>query len=153
MRTPIFPAHVADALYLVTIEAEGTYNSQIVRGNELLRAYLEACYGNPESADPDGLTGIIESLQDANCWHVAGDRWVQFTTEFEDGEIGFYLIADAIMPGEPRTAEQQFIDRDRFMRYIEDNVQIARLKQGLAVLSEHSCKVSYDIITSKRYRQ
>lgn len=59
--------------------------------------------------------------------------------------------ANAAAEVEPKTAEEQFRDRDLFMRYIDQQVQPARLKEGLAVLSERSCEVSYDIITSKRY--
>ena len=54
--------------------------------------------------------------------------------------------------GEALTGEEYFADRDLFMRYVANHVQPARLKEGLAVLSERSCEVSYDIITSKRYR-
>lgn len=49
------------------------------------------------------------------------------------------------------TGEAYFIDREMFMRYINDHVQPARLKEGIAVLSERSCEVSYDIIKQGRY--
>jgi len=54
-------------------------------------------------------------------------------------------------PEEAKTGEHYFIDRDRFMSYIDREVNPARLKEGLAVLSERSCLESYRIIKSGVY--
>ncbi len=50
-----------------------------------------------------------------------------------------------------QSAEAYFHDKERFVNYIADKVNPARLKEGLAVISNTAANLCYDVIMQRRY--
>ena len=50
-----------------------------------------------------------------------------------------------------RTTEAMFRDKEKFANYIADEVNPARLKEGLSVISNSAANVCYDLIMQRRY--
>lgn len=74
-----------------------------------------------------------------------------------DRRIGERLFRDglafAAAEYAPQTAEARFADKDSFIRYVAFKVNPARLKEGLACISDSHANVCYDLITDRRYRR
>lgn len=80
-----------------------------------------------------------QELNDSGSVEFEGDPGLQWFTAHDERE--------------PRTAEQRFADKDRFVGYVADAVNPARLKEGLAVISMTAAGVCYDVLTERRYQQ
>jgi hypothetical protein len=88
-------------------------------------------------------------------YKVAGSGLLMFQRGYLDG----YLAARHLpagqghLPegGEPKTTEAYYADKETFIRYVADQVNPVRLKEGLSVISNFQANVCYDIIASKRY--
>jgi hypothetical protein len=53
----------------------------------------------------------------------------------------------------PLTGEAYFIDRDLFLRYVETDVNPARVAEGLDLVPNGAASHLFDVVTSGRYRR
>ena len=62
-----------------------------------------------------------------------------------------YAKAEAV-EAPRKSIEEQFIDRDRFVSYVEREVNPVRASNGLSVITSGAASHLYDVLTSGRYR-